>query len=340
MLMALLSCRNDSRKSFLDLFNDSIVAKTNLIDEFPIDSLGNPVAIMSIRNCVLFSEPKLSHLMMSYDLKRKSITRFLPKGQGIKEAIDIQTLGKGPYPNSIYALDVLSQSIFLFSLKGDKIQILGKDSIMPDAQFASVAYDRDLVFFLTIGTPNRFSLRLGDHFMNVGENLCIANIPSEVVSRTLQGPCCLSSKRKRIVWFSIYGDAMEIYDYSNLNKIKVITSKLISPPVFDMAGGRNNGALDRKTKLSVASVTSDDDYIYALYNGHVLEDAVGSRDDILLSNKLLVFDWEGTPCMAIKLDRPIKSITYDKKEHLILALGLNEKKDFALYSFPIKKYIQ
>ncbi|MCI1682560.1 MAG: TolB-like 6-bladed beta-propeller domain-containing protein [Bacteroides sp.] len=98
--------------------------------------------------------------------------------------------------------------------------------------------------------------------------------------------------------------------------------------------------MDRKTKLSVASVTSDDDYIYALYNGHVLEDAVGSRDDILLSNKLLVFDWEGTPCMAIKLDRPIKSITYDKKEHLILALGLNEKKDFALYSFPIKKYIQ
>ncbi|MCI1682559.1 MAG: hypothetical protein LKI39_08400 [Bacteroides sp.] len=73
--------------------------------------------------------------------------------------------------------------------------------------------------------------------MNVGENLCIANIPSEVVSRTLQGPCCLSSKRKRIVWFSIYGDAMEIYDYSNLNKIKVITSKLICPPVFDMAGG-------------------------------------------------------------------------------------------------------
>ena len=34
-----------------------------------------------------------------------------------------------------------------------------------------------------------------------------------ILIQMLQGPCTISSEKKRIAWFSVYGDVMEIYDY-------------------------------------------------------------------------------------------------------------------------------
>ena len=90
-----------------------------------------------------------------------------------------------------------------------------------------------------------------------------------------------------------------------------------------------------QTKLSVSSVTSDDNYIYALYNERNLEQAAQNRAQVFFSKKVLLFDWNGTPRFIVELDRPIKSITYDKKRNMVLCLGLNNDLEYAVFGFSV-----
>lgn len=55
----------------------------------------------------------------------------------------------------------------------------------------------------------------------------------------------------------------------------------------------------------------------------------------LSSKKVLLFYWNGTPRFIVELDRPIKSITYDKKRNMVLCLGLNNDLEYAVFGFPV-----
>lgn len=174
-------------------------------------------------------------------------------------------------------------------------------------------------------------MKANGQYRKIGENIVIPNISPEIVSQTLQGPCTISSEKKRIAWFSVYGDVMEIYDYSDLNNVALVKSHICTLPVFNSS----DGSLGFQTKLSVSSVTSDDNYIYALYNERNLEQAAQNRAQAFFSKKVLLFDWNGTPRFIVELDRPIKSITYDKKRNMVLCLGLNNDLEYAVFGFSV-----
>ena len=231
---------------------------------------------------------------------------------------------------NICASGLATQSVFLLSLN-NKIKKVRKDSISIDTRFCEVAYDNELAFFLLVGDEKRFLMKANGQYRKIGENIVIPNISPEIVSQTLQGPCTISSEKKRIAWFSVYGDVMEIYDYSDLNNVALVKSHICTLPVFNSS----DGSLGFQTKLSVSSVTSDDNYIYALYNERNLEQAAQNRAQAFFSKKVLLFDWNGTPRFIVELDRPIKSITYDKKRNMVLCLGLNNDLEYAVFGFPV-----
>ena len=97
-----------------------------------------------------------------------------------------------------------------------------------------------------------------------------------------------------------------------------------------------NGTLDFHTKMGVTSLAATDEYIYALYNERNLKEAIKNRNNAFFTNKILLFTWEGEPYKIVEVDKQIKSITYDKKNDVLLCLGLNENLDYAVYSFPLK----
>lgn len=328
LLIIICSCENKPQV-FLDLFSNNI-SKKIVIQEIPTDSLSMPEAILSDGDYLVFLEPSLPQLLTFYDCEKKTFSHGLNKGQGADEAISVQTIGSAKNKGEIYASDLANQSVFLLSLD-DSIKKVRKDSINIVARFCEVAYDDELAFFLLVGDEKRFLMKANGQLNKVGENIIIPDISSEIVSQTLQGPCTISSKNKRIAWFSVYGDVMEIYDYSNLSNITLVQSHVCSLPIFN----GNDGALNFKTKLSVSSVTSDNNYIYALYNERSLEQAAQNRAQAFFSKKILLFDWNGNPRFIVELDRPVKSITCDKKRNMILCLGLNDDLEFAVFGFPI-----
>lgn len=334
LLLSFFSCKNTKEINFLELFEKKEDITLLPFNNVIIDSLMSPDIFISAGDYLIFSEPKLPYLLSSYNFKTHAFKRFLRKGQGVNEAINIQTLGQLNNDNSFYAHDVMSQSIFLFSIN-DLSETIEKDSLPSSYNVSSLAYDDNLAFYMIVGDSARFVVKHDDNFVSLGEMPKVDDILPQVLSQSLQGPSLVSFENKKLAWFSVYGDIMEIYNYSNPNNIYLVKSSVVNLPVYSKSSERNSGVLALNTKLSVSSVTSDGKYIYALYNENKIEDAVKKGDDIFFCKKILVFDWEGNPVKILNVDRQLRSITYRKEDGKLYCLGLAENLDPAVYFFSI-----
>lgn len=332
-LVALLVSCNDAPKTFPDLFTDKITQKLCAVEKFPTDSLGEPDAILAVDKYWFFLEPKLKKQLTCYNVLNNSFCHKLSKGNGSDEVIGVQTIGLGKSSNEIYITDIMKQNI-LRSVVGDSISEFSIDRKWDKFRFCDVAYDDDVEFAVLVGENKRFGIRKKDEIRLFGENVGISGVSPEVVSQVLQGPCFVSPIEKKIVWFSVYGDVMEVYDYTDLDNIVLVESNVVCLPVFDKSFSYNKGVIDLRTKLGVSSLTATKNYIYALYNKRNLKEALENRNDAFIANTILLFTWDGKPYKMIEVDKRIKSITYDEKNNVILCLGLNENLDYTVFYFP------
>lgn len=335
LLLSISSCKNTKVTTFLELFERNEDVSLLSYNSEVIDSLMSPDSFISAGDYLIFSEPKLPYLLSSYNIKTHAFKRFLRKGQGVDEAINIQTLGKLSNDNSFYAHDVISQSIFLLSIN-DLSETIEKDSLTASYNVSSLAYDDNIAFYMIVGDSARFIVKNDNDFIPIGEMPKVDDILPQVLSQTLQGPSLISFKNKKIVWFSVYGDVMEIYNYSKPNNIYLEKSTVLNLPLFSKESERNSGVLSLDTKLSVSSITSDEKYIYALYNENLLKDAAEKTDDIFYCNKILVFDWEGTPIKVLNVDKKIRSITFRNEDNQLYCLGLEESLNPTIYYLSLK----
>lgn len=328
-ILCLFSSCENKQEGFVHIFKTKENIRLNELHGSFLDSLGRPETILSYGNNLFFVEPILPELLLRYDFEKESISHLLPKGQGANEATYIQTIGKGRNSDEIFACDPLTRTIHFISLTNGKTV---KDSMLLPNQFCDVAYDKNLAFFLTVGSPKRFGLRKDNKIIPFGENVPLKELNTKVVSKMLQGPCLLSAENKRIVWFSIYGDIMEIYDYNNIDNIALVKSCVARLPSYN----HSNGAMSTETVMGVQSVTTDDTYIYALYSGQTLKEMMKEEESAIFTNTIFVFDWNGNPIKNITLNMPVRSITYDKKSNRILGLGLDNDFDNTIYDIPIQ----
>lgn len=320
-----------SDESYLDLFSTKQEMQLHPLKDFPIDSLSKPEIIFSSGSHLVFLEPFNDYQLTLYNQTTKKISHILKKGQGPDEVISLQTIGYKYDTDEIYATDLPSQSVLFIS---DSIKagcLLHRFKPQINTYFCDVAFDGDLSFFLQTANDKRFLATTADSTFAFGEDIFISGVNPGIVQKSLQGPCVISPDKKRLAWFSVYGDVMQIYDYSCIDDIKCICSNICKLPILST----DDGVMNLKTKLSVASVTSDKDYIYALYNQNSLFDALQNRDQMFFSDKILIFNWNGEAHCVLQLDRPIKSITYDKSQNRILCLGLNDDLSYGVFYFNL-----
>lgn len=323
----LTSCSNDS-KGFLGLFKIEEEINLETINEAYVDSVGRPEIIFSHNKNILIADPIMPKLLLNYNASDKTITRIFQKGLGRTELCSIHNIGHGRNNEEVFIYDLTAHSVYFLS---PFTQCVEKDVQIKPERFCDVAYDNDLAFFLAIGEDKRFGLRYNNAISYFGDNISLDGLTPKVVSNILQGLCLLSSTNKKITWFSVYGDILEIYDYSNIDSIKLVKSHVSRLPLYD----RYNGAMDIKSNFGIQSVTTDDNYIYAVYNGKTLQEMVQNKEEAFYTDMILVFDWNGNPIKVLKLNGLIRSITYDKIGNQIICIGLNDDSDNAIYSIPL-----
>ncbi|MDE6451698.1 MAG: hypothetical protein K2L23_05320, partial [Odoribacter sp.] len=58
--------------------------------DFHTDSIGSPIFIYTSKDNVILIEPQMAHLISAYNISNKKYEKFLLKGKGPNESLDIQ----------------------------------------------------------------------------------------------------------------------------------------------------------------------------------------------------------------------------------------------------------
>lgn len=320
------TCRKEYDNGFLDLFDtEQHVTLTEAMPELK-DKFQKPTLFYWLNQYILFAEPKTDSLLFVYDSQTNQSKCFFPKGQAQNEAISIR-LNRGKDPNSCSVYDNALQKAYLFSLDDRFVPSIETDSLMPKGSMkTSIVYDDTLAFYEHVGNEHRFTAITPHKTIHFGNDITIKNLSPSTLTKVLQGPCSLSASQKRLFWFASFGDVFEIYDYSNIDSIKTVCSLTARLP-----HANRNGALTPEDKLGVTYVTSNDQYIYALYVGKTINESVTNRENALYTDKILVFDWDGNPCKVLRLDREVSAIAYSERYDKLYCLGVDDDLNYTLY---------
>jgi hypothetical protein len=127
------------------------------------------------------------------------------------------------------------------------------------------------------------------------------------------------------------GEAIEIYDYSDLKHIKLVKQFTGITPFISI--NNNIPAFSVKSKLGFMSLTCNDNYIYALYSDNYFYDFTKKGEDALMCNKILVYDWEGMPIKILQTDKNIRSISCNEKYNRVFCVGHDNNKDSKIFYF-------
>lgn len=320
-----LSCK--SPISYLtDTFNDIQNIKLEPLLEYPNDSIGSPSHIHVTKDYIILVEPKLEQLLSAYHKHTHTFSRFLSKGRGPNEMIDIQQIN--PWiqtDNAFCVLHTFGNTSFVLSPQDSTYQITQKIYLPENS--STFACDSNLFIGVLYGKKNHFYLKNSDStFVHFGNFPQINNLSPAIISELMDGYCINSPKNKKFAWFSIYGDAFEIYDYSDVSNPILITQNISTLPIFSVKKIRDeeHAVFSQETKIGVVSITSNNKYIFALYNKNTLKDIAKLKDDIFFSNQILVYNWDGSPIKILNLNENVKAISFDETNNSLLCIACDD----------------
>ncbi|MDR1338699.1 MAG: TolB-like 6-bladed beta-propeller domain-containing protein [Prevotellaceae bacterium] len=324
--LIIVSCQ-ESKTLLIDYFDKIQEYELKEIVKYPWNSIGHPDMIFSHEDYIILSEPKLDYLLSIYNMETQSFTRFLPKGEGPDELLDVQQIRSYKSDSLFCVKSTFSKDIFVYAFNSDSCLI--RDEVS-DRSILSFFYDNNKLICSQSGQHKRCSLHDIENKSTVefGEDIVIENCSPNVVTSILTGICAGNTESKRVAWGSVYGDVFEIYDYENTENIKTIFSvKGILPVITDP----KMLVFSLETKLGISSIVVTDKYIYLLYNENQLKNAIDKRDDVFLSNKILIYDWNGIPQKVLKTNELIRYMSYNDKYKTIYCIGYNNNGDGKIY---------
>jgi hypothetical protein len=130
-------------------------------------------------------------------------------------------------------------------------------------------------------------------------------------------------KRPEHSSFAFYSSTSELIQIIEVIGNMIIGKKQI---LYDLPVGNivfNQDAFiwgyNNKSKYCFIDGTASEKYLYLLYSGNYIRDK-----NSILSNCILVFDWNGNKIKKIDLDRKVFAISVDSKDQELYAFSLNE----------------
>lgn len=274
--------------------------------------------------CIIY-EPQGEKLLTVFNLKTKTKrNEILPKGKGPGEAISLQTILFDSQDDLLYCNDIAQNKINIFSTVN--FSLLEQKNI--NFPFATFAKDTNSWIFSITGQSQPFVYSNSkEEEIQFGSPVKMPHADASIVTQVMQGPITVrTTPSKRLAWFSVYGEVFQIYNLENANNIKMTKESIVNLPLFG-----ESGAMDMDTKLGINSVSSSENYIFALYTNNYLRDALTLKNEIFNSRKILVYDWDGLPKVLLELDKDVLAIAYNEADDSIYCIGFDDNKDYGVF---------
>ena len=339
MSIAISCTNNDSYKdakfiSFSDFGNSILLNGTTL--EFD-DLLMRPVDIIFQDSFLIMKNRGTEyhfHVFDPFDKKKKC--ELISFGSGPDEMIEPVILSSDD--RFIWILDKEKRAVSKCSLNISSdtsyINILKKVDISEYADKAAILSDESIISVVLNPMMKRFCIfnNIGQLVNNFGEYPeCNLDLTMYEKMEAFFCDFIINHEKQKIFMSYKQTDLIDIYNLEGQ-----LIKRMHGPDVFlPFVKQEQNGDYIKvksqygKTRDAYFVPRSAKNEVFVLYSGRVYDRDIVSY----LNNTILVFDWEGNPIRAYKLDEPIYSFDVDYNNRTIYALSDNPDFHVIKYSY-------
>lgn len=295
------------------------------------DDLGNPCFILPYKDFVLLADNSGRHLLTLYHCGGQGITNLLEKGKAENEALIITSIHKVG-KDTLYVYDDFSKKKIYFSIDSNQCQLARISNV--DNFYSSIETE-NFVICSSDSINNRFSVKdkRNDVYYSFGDYSLYKNAQTSGVGLS-DGLLAVCEQQNRFAWFSRAGASLCISSFDGA-KGEIIYQKIYQEPEFEVINNEdeNISLFSTKTTIGFTSITTSQDYIFALFNGLPYSEVVKNPErDNLLCNNLCVFDWNGNLLGNIKLNINVKDIYYDEEIGKMNLIGINSRGECQIFT--------
>ncbi len=233
-----------------------------------------------------------------------------------------------PEKTAFYLYDNFAEKLLIYTITDDVCELWDIQEIKG---FMALLFDDDLAIG-TNGVKSRYLLRdmqtgfdcyFGDtkYSAEFCEKVGLA-MSSPVINRSL----------KRIAYFSPFGEAYEIMDYSHPHAIKSVFHKIYEGVIYVDA---SNDVLSIETKEGFNGATGSDDNIFVLCD----ELTIAERGLSSLANNICVLDWGGNYIKRLVYDKAMSCVCFDEEKSELFAVILDDDALYRVVSFPVEEIL-
>ena len=311
--------------------------KTEQVD-FPKNEILNPIMIACTDKAIALSNIFKPTYLSLYDYRNRSfVGHFLHAGRGADEVSMMMTFkseSDGFHfwdPNKHLLSSVKADTPWLISKSVSfakaNSQIFKAYRINDDTSFGTGPFQGHPFAILNNKTDSATTL-FGIYPLSEEENL---NDTQKAYA--CQWNCHYEPGRKRMAAATTCGSFIAFYDLKDLNEPALVCRKGNILPKFVKAKGGTVKFLPDNT-YGFIDVTGNAHYCVALYWGKRHDDF---PKDIYGGNLLLIYDWNGKPIRAIKLENIYRAITITPDSDTILLVRKNSTGEFVVERLQLPK---
>lgn len=323
-VLLLISCNNRVAK------NEVVSVQSELI--IPDSMLRKPTTLCLTDDYLLVCNMDADTIIDVFNFEGKHVNSFLPKGQGPEEGLFVVHLQYDKKNKCVYAPDVRKSSLFCFSNIAYKPRV--------ETVFNYFCEPNDSVFLLNWygklangdiiagnasggGMLSRFS---GDgkfmkYYVDFPDKKFLDERLSDYANGSLYVPkASVSPDGDKVVFVYGNADIVTIAKLESNNNIETKSIRNALPnDVLAVQFGENTvvGSITGKTIIYYESVTTSQDYIYALYMGRPSDDITKTGYN---STIVKVYNWDGQLCKELSLDKNVNDIKVTPDDQFLYAI--------------------
>lgn len=323
-LLLLISCNNRVAK------NEVISVQSELM--IPDSMLRKPTTLCLTDDYLLVCNMDADTIIDVFNFEGKHINSFLPKGQGPEEGLFVVHLQYDKKNKCIYAPDVHKSSLLRFSNIAYRPRI--------ETIFKYICEPNDSVYLLNWygklangdiiagnasggGMLSRFSGngKFMKYYVDFPDKKMLDERLTDYANGSLYVPrASVSPNGDKVAFVYDNADIVTIATLDSNNQLE--TKSIINALPNDVVAlqfGKNTvlGSITGKTIIYYQSVTTSENYIYALYMGRPYDDI---KKTGYVSTIVKVYNWDGELCKELSLDKLVRNIAITPDDQFLYAI--------------------
>ena len=313
-MATVMSCTGKSAEaSFMDVLNESTVLQATGRSEASPDGVSRPLSMLCMEGNYVIADDNSQQLLHVFSSDGAKVLHALPKGHGENEALGVHQMQQlDEHTFCIY--DLWSRKLFKMAI--DSACHVSETKAMED--FMSLSMVGDTAFGICMETDCRYKLHdlRNDSVSRFGSYQDYGLSP-HAGKILLQGNIITNPRTRRFAFFSFYGI---VWQFGNMETHKLETPVMVAMPEY-----KNESAdkltFDVNTHIGFLSVTGSDDYVFALYSGKRIKDALADKGSVTVANTIIQYDWNGNIIQAYSISDNTTQIAYDDDNDRLILLS-------------------